>query len=647
MKRIALLFAALAIVCTASLAQVIAPVGKVLSIDSENYYIHVVNEGESAASIAQQYETTESSIFDANESLGWSGVAKEGDVLRIPCKKRVRDLRPDRDSSEYIYYTLTSGETLFGVAIDFAISLDAIIEDNPTLDLTNVPAFSTLLIRHDAVRQTTLEVLGAESREYAALLNRLSEEYDYFVVEKGQTLYSLSRSRGVSVATLKAANGNPELLYVGQLLKTPRAEKRGVVSVAEEVIEVKTISEPSPEEPIVEEREEKVEENVQKEEVIAQERRPKSDGFSLYEFFRGLITARSEGVPYESFLGRKLNISMMLPLTNEAGLVRGSFVEFYQGALIAAEDMKAKGYTVNIKLYDTHNSADHVRRLVAYDPDIDDTDLFIGPIYERNAAAVMEYAQRNDIPVVSPLATSVSGSYGDDYFCMAPAEERKFDKIRGLITPNSKVTVVYTQSVNREMEQSVLSMLEGVPYKKVVYNDEFEVASEEAETLQTAMERRGNLVFVLSDSEMEVDRVLAMIASVVNKFGGKGSGVVKVVGDASWTRYKNIDRNLFFKLGVCYVTSYHTDRTMAQVLDFDAKYIHSFGRMPSTFSYRAYDAVMIFSTAILSGRDLHEGLETIAEPYLRTPYHFSLQGGNMVNDFWPLVQYSGDKIKVE
>lgn len=646
MKRIALLLAAFALACVGLRAQVIEPTGKVLSIDSKNYYVHIVGAGENLASIAQRYEVEEGSIIEANEPLGWSGVAREGDFLRIPCSKRVRELRPERDSAEYIYHTLTSGETLFGVAIDFAISLDVVIEDNPTIDLTNVPAFSTLLIRQSAIRQTKLDALGQQSREYAAILNRLSTEYDYFVVEKGQTLYSTSRARGISVATLKQDNGNPELLYVGQLLKAPRAEKKEkVVAVKEEVSTIKSIPEPESE-PDLEENE-SVEEVAQEEEERATEGQSKSDSFHLYEFFRGLIAARSEGVSYDSFFRREINISMMLPLTDEAGRVRGSFVEFYQGALIAAEDMKAQGYTVNIKLYDTRNSADQVQRLVAYDPYIKDTDLFIGPIYERNAAAVVEYAKRNDIPVVSPLATTVAGSYGENFFCMAPSEVNKYHKIRELITPNSKVTVVYTSSVNGEMEQNVLSMLEGVPYKKVVYNDEFEVENEEAETLQTALERRGNLVFVLSDSEMEVDRVLTMIASVVNKFGSRGSGAIRVVGDASWTRYKNIDRNLFFKLGVSYVTSYHSDRTEERVLDFEAKYIHSFGRVPSTFASRAYDAVVLFSTALLKGGDIRQELEKNTEPCLRTPYHFSLQGGNMVNDFWPFVQYGGTEIDIK
>ena len=650
MKRIALLFVTLVLVCFSSLAQVIVPTGKVLSIDSRNYHLHIVSEGESVATIAQLYEVEESSIVDANEPLGWNGVAAVGDVLRVPCDKRLRELRPERDSAEYIYHTITSGETLFGVAIDFAISLDAIIEDNPTIDITNVPAFSTLLIRQQATRQTTLEMLGQQSMEYAALLNKLSTKYEYFVVEKGQTLYSLSRSMGVSVATLKEANGNPELLYVGMLLKVPCAEKKMTPkSVGEEVTVVNSLPAQSVEQlqDVVDEESDVPQvgdETPQTDDVASND---EFESKSIFDLFREFIAARAQGATFESFFDREVNISMLLPLTDEAGRVRGSFVEFYQGALIAAEDMKARGYSVNIRLYDTHNSASYVEQLVDDDSEIGDTNIFIGPVYERNAGAVMEYAKRKNIPVVSPLVSSVSGSYGENFFCMAPAEANRYEKIRELITPDSKVTLVYTSSVNSDMEQSVLSMLDGVPYKKVVYDDEFEVESEEAETLQTALERKGNLVFVFSDNEMEVDRMLTMLASVVNKLGGRGNGVIKVVGDASWARYKNIDRNLFFKLGVCYVANYHSDRTEERVLDFEAKYIHSFGRTPSIFANRAYDAVMLFSTAHFKGGDICQELNKITEPFLRTPYHFSLQGGNMVNDFWPFVQFRGTEIKVE
>lgn len=656
MKRFASLLIAFAVGCATLCAQSINPTGKVLSIDSRNYYLHVAVAGESLSTIAAKYGASEGSIVAANEVVGWDGKVREGDALRIPCDKRVRELRPKRDSSEYIYHTLTAGESLFAVAIEFAISLDVLIEDNPTLDITKVPAFSTLLIRESATRTTTLEVLGQQSKEYAELLGRLSVDYDYFLVEKGQTLYSISRSRGVSVSALKEANGSPEVIYVGMLLKAPASQKPVVESKPVEKIvsepQTETRSElqeePQEEVQVTESQQPFVEKQIEepKEVVWVEKEEEEVSEWGIFDYLRSIIKARSEGDSYASVFNRKVNISMMLPLTDKLGRARGSFVEFYQGALIAAEDMKAQGYTVNIRLYDTQDSAERVEELIRYDSDIKNTDIFIGPIYERNAGAVLEYAASRNIPVVLPLETSVSGTYGDNFFRMAPIVTNKYDKVAKLISPNSHITLVYTPNINKEMESNVLAMLGDREYTKVVYDDKFEVAVD-APSLQTSLVRRNNLVFILSNNEMEVDRMLTMVASVINRFGNRGKDCIEVVGDAAWMRYKTIDRNLFFKLNVGFVAHYHCDRTEDRVLDFEAKYIHSFGRQPSTFSYRAYDAVKLFSTAMATSGDVHRGLAEISEPMLRTPYHFVLENGNMANDFWPFVQYVGTEIRVE
>lgn len=632
MKRLALLLLSVIVGCMSLHAQTyIQPTGKVLLIDSENYYVHVVGEGETIADIAKRYDVSKRQINDANEPLGWSGEVKGGEVLRIPCEKRLRELRPKRDNSEYIYHTAVAGESLFDIAKEYAVSLDVILEDNPTLDITNLPAFTSVLIRESEIRRTTIEVLGLQCQEYASVLNKLSANYEYIVVEKGQTLYSLSRIHGVEIETIKSENGNPEVIHIGMLLKVPAD---AVSDTYEEEADAESA--------IYEQEIPEVEQSELQEDETAKVG-------DVYFYLNSIINARTEGKLYIDLFRRKhsVTISMLLPLTDEAGRVRGSFVEFYQGALIAAEDMKAKGHSVNINLYDTRNSAEQVEKLMRRDRNIKDANLFIGPIYERNAEAVLDFAVRKDIPVVSPLETKITGEYGDAFFRMAPVDTNKYDKLRDLITPESNVILVYTASTNKAFESAVRPMLEGVNYTIVNYDDEFEVESEEAPTLQTALQRRNNLVFVLSNSEIEVDRVLTITSSMMNRYGGRGRSAVQVIGDSSWLKYKNIDRNLFFKLNVGFVANYHFDRTDEKVMDFDAKYIESFGAQPSLFAYRAYDAVKLFSTALLSGKDVHEALEDIQEPMLRTPYHFVFQDGIMVNDFWPFVQYTGTEIRVE
>ena len=563
---------------------------EILRIDGHNYYIHRVEAGQSVADLATLYSLSDREVMEENGLSPMAPAIAEGDALRIPCYERLSRLHPKRGDERYDRHRPESGESLFKVAVDFAISIDTLVADNAGLDITNIHDRSSLNIRRSASGKTQLSQIEAESRHYAALLDALSRKYDYFTVEKGTTLYSLAATLGVDVEILKKENGNPELIYEGMVLKCERpADLVEGDNVAEKYI---------------------LNENKN---LNSEEERP-------------------------------INISLMLPLSDAQGRVRGNFVEFYQGALLAAEDMKnEEGHEVVIQLFDTQNSAANVAAIVEEEDELlKDTDLFIGPIYERNAGAVIEYAAKRDIPVVSPLASTTQGKYGRSYYRLAPTDSTRLDKLGGLIAPTTNVIMVYTASCDEAMEREMLSLLGEHPYGKVIYNEQFVVDSLQSSPIEELMMEDDNLFVVLSDNELEVDRSLAIISSMMNSRQpryGMRRVPVRVLGSSSWAKYKNMDKNLLFKLNVHYLAAYHADRGNERVRAFDRRFMEAFGRAPSQFAYRAYDAVKLFGCALFAGGDLTAELNGSVVPLLQTQYSFREERGSMVCDTWMLVNY--------
>lgn len=77
----------------------------------------------------------------------------------------------------------------------------------------------------DAQAKADAEARAAEAARAAQAQAPVisGEEYDYYVVESGDTLSAVSRAAGVSVARLKKVNGlKSDMLRVGQKLKIPR-----------------------------------------------------------------------------------------------------------------------------------------------------------------------------------------------------------------------------------------------------------------------------------------------------------------------------------------------------------------------------------------------------------------------------------------
>ena len=582
------------------LMMVVAPLGalwaqsvrseEVLRIDGRNYYIHRVVADQSVADLATLYSLSDSEVMEENGLPLEAEALREGDVLRIPCYERLSRLQPKRGDERYDRYRPTSGESLFKVAVDFAISLDTLVVDNAGLDITNIYDRSSLNIRRSASGKSQLADIEQQSRRYAALLGALSNEYYYISVEKGKTLYSLAIDLQVDLDELRKENGNPALIYEGMTLKCKRPES---VSEGYYVAEV----------------------SYEVEEY---------EGFSTDE-------------------ARPLKVSLMLPLSDAQGRVRGSFVEFYQGALLAAEDLKSENQEVEIQLFDTKNSAENVAAIVEEEGEmLSTTNLFIGPIYERNAESVIEYAAAKNIPVVSPLASTTQGEWGRHYYRLVPTDSTRINKLSGIVAPTTNVIMVYTASNDNEMEQEVLTMLGSHPYGKVIYNEQFVVDSLQSSPIEELMAEDDNLFVVLSDNELDVDRSLAIISSMMNsrqpRYGTRRVPV-RVLGSASWARYKNMDKNLLFKLDVCYLTAYHADRGNVSVREFDRRFMEAFGRAPSMFAYRAYDAVKLFASALLAGGDLTAELNGSVVPLLQTNYSFREERGSMVGDNWMLVNY--------
>ena len=90
---------------------------------------------------------------------------------------------------------------------------------------------------------------------------------------------------------------------------------------------------------------------------------------------------------------------------------------------------------------------------------------------------------------------------------------------------------------------------------------------------------------------------------------------------------------------------YHASRGNDVILQFDARYVSSYGVLPTMYSYRGYDAAMIFCRKMYEGFD--GGENQILKP-LATPYNFSFKDGLHMNRSWIMERYKSNfKIEVE
>lgn len=567
----------------------------IVTIEGQGYYVHTVRKGETKYGLSKLYEVSVADIDKANPQAA-DGL-QEGQVIKVPTvQEPVEKLSARKQKKTFDTHTVNQGETLYSISRRYEIPVNTILEDNPGLDPANLALGQKINIRKKSIGDATPQQITEQMEEYRDAVNSVMDDAQYHLVEKGETLYAIGVMYDVTPEQVKEANGGlQDGLKAGAMIKIPVK--------AEVVIK--------PEEPV------DVEDTV----------------------------ATTSDAYVKSLAGKEVvNVALMLPL-KEDGKSSGNrqFLEFYRGALLALEDLKAQGVSVRATLYNTSRSADDVRRIVK-DPTFAATDLIVGPVYEDNIKPAIAFAEEHNIAIVSPLA-AMEKVASPVLYQAAPAPDAKYDKLKELIAGDKNIVYISTPHKDNEIEAKVRPLLpQGT---RVV-----EFSNIKSVPFRDYISRTKDNVFIVSCTDMlTLDKLLASIGSMQSNIVSRGMGNPKmhVFGSSSWaqnsTRKSEVDLNLYFRLGVCYVASYHADRSNAQVSDFFTRYLNAYKAMPSPMSHRAYDVVKLFVYSAVkgTGADYMGKLNNSEIALLQVPYKFERrESGSVVNTDWPFVFYNDD-----
>ncbi|MFI3282578.1 MAG: LysM peptidoglycan-binding domain-containing protein [Rikenellaceae bacterium] len=584
----------------------------IVFINGQKYYVHTVAEGETLYSLSKLYDVTTTQIEQSNSSIEQGGL-RVAENIKIPIndpltpQKKVLDKRARKS---FDIHEVQRGETLYAISRKHELSIATIVEDNPDIDPSRLSLGQEILIRKKEVGKSSEAEIFEELTEYKESLNRVAPEgYEYHVVKPKETLYSLLRNTSMSQKEFFEMNDmSSSNLKIGS------------------IVIIRSTQEDDPTQ----------EDNIYDEDGA-------EGGVVNFRALRGSDT---------------LNISLLLPLTTTSGVVMPIFKEFYQGFMLGIEELKESGRNVNVTLFNSQRNKNTVAEIIATEA-FKESDLIVGPVYEELLGDVLRYAQRRSIPVVSPLATLKDSNSGV-LFQMAPIAEHKYDKIGSILADSVEVTLIYTDNTDSQYEAEVKELLGTKSYHTHRY--EYEHPSVVAERVQVANRLNREVepspsdlspiisgdkiatIFIMSDNETDVDRVLSAVASAEIGLRSRSLKVCDftVINNSKWNRYDNIDRAVMFRDRVTAFTSYHAKRDSGVIKRFDSRYAKEFSELPSLYSYRGYDVAKIFGEGAYS--DIEYGMEGRTFTPLQTTYRFQKIRGkeSRANQNWMRVNYKND-----
>ena len=326
---------------------------------SDSYFLHTIARGENLTSIAATYNVSVADIVRLNP--GSDRLIKAGETLRIPQSK---------DNNGPQYHTIQPGETLYGLMKRYDVTVEAICNANPGLSESNFRSGQVIIIPA-ADKTADLPIIQSDQPASQSVVIPQQSYRDIHKVKRRETIYSICREYGITEEELIAAN--PELktekLKRGKYIRIPFHKQMPVA-------------------PVVTPGESAMPTNSELFERINSDTKRKN----------------------------QLKVAVMLPFMlnggNQGEQMR--MVEYYQGVLMAINELKKNGTSFDIHTYDTQNNATTVRQILARS-EMKDMDLIIGPGHATHIPAISAFSEQNKIRLVVPFTSKCDEVFGNPY----------------------------------------------------------------------------------------------------------------------------------------------------------------------------------------------------------------------------------------
>jgi LysM repeat protein len=375
------------------------------SIAQQQHKSHSVKKGETVYSIAKEYGISEETLYNLNPDA--KNGLKVNSVLIIPSNSVISS---GTNSNNYRDHKVKKKETLYGIAQLYNVSADEIKKLNKELYSRGLKKGEILLIPNGS---------NATENNTSNSGNILPGTQKYTVQPK-ETKFGIARKFGISIAELEDLNPNlGENLAIGTTLVVPDktiVENGEIDNENFQYYEVKS-------------KEGffrlKTKFGLSEEEIVALNPYAKDglkDGMILKLPKEGTSIAKENVsvVDLENKIDNKKmkTIALMLPFTltrkatdstaNDQDWLKRDptlriALDFYSGALMAAEFAKDKGISVTLNVYDTEKSESKVASIISKS-EFKNVDAVIGPLLQKNVEKASELLKEERIPVFSPLS---------------------------------------------------------------------------------------------------------------------------------------------------------------------------------------------------------------------------------------------------
>ena len=379
-----------------------------------------------------------------------------------------------------------------------------------------------------------------------------------------------------------------------------------------------------------------------------------------------------------------------------------SFVQYYEGFMMAVETLEREGLRMDLTVIDVTDNVSTAERALSQIRGMD-LDLIVGPFFGKSFAVVEEYAKEQNIVVVNPLSTRESVIVNNpNVVKVKPGELGQIMTISNLVKNLYDDANVFIVSKERSSDTAFLNQLEyhlnhAVNDEVRVSGDEFlHFARNESERLEMGsrmvktVEVEGQVYSTDDFKSGNANEVVlanpvkrypySEISKVKSQLSGVRNNVIVAYGDDNvfatqmlnslaketdrfpitlvcapdWAKFEKLLVENLLQMNAIYLGDGFVDYKSEAAKQFVRKFRSKYAAEPQDYAFEGYDMAMFFLSALMRyGDDMMDCLNSCDVPLLHSQFRFfnrdylkEGRSNGRENQYWSVYQYDSDLIEL-
>lgn len=525
-------------------------------------YIYYVKQGEGFYSLNKKFGVTRDEVVKFNPSA--KNGLNRGQKLYIPIPENAK---PDASAASSTVHTVKQGESLYSISKQYNTTVSDIMVLNGMSssalkagDKLKIPqagsnsSAATEKAGSDILQNATAAAPSEpvkQKEENIAIINGERYRTEKYVVQRRETLYSISQKFNTSIDNILACNPGIKSLSKGDILNIPMTKE--VIKVVDEYRAANQPITVTPD--------------------------------------RNMADADKKDKNH-------IKIAVLYPFRLNAPTHQSkAFLSCYKGLLLALDSMKHEGLSAEVVAFDTEGSIEKIKQILE-SPKLKGSDMIFGPDDKEGIKLIGEYAKYNQILLVNSFSINDNEVAGNRFIIQGHIPSSYFystaSKALAKSAADKEVVFLVDNYETNDKKEFIENLREefkasGKEITKFNFND-----ASNFNVLSNSLEKGADVIFIASSSTRNgVAKTTALLSKIKET---RPDLNMSLFGYPEWLTYTKDYLEIFHNLNTTVFSRFYINTNDAAWKEFYRNFLYWYGSSAG-YSLPATD-VLGFDTGI-------------------------------------------------